>query len=117
MKNYYELLLALVVNGQEEDMKALLERLEKIINAEGGVVDQVQRLDRKEFAYPHNHLKAAHYVNIVMTVDPSAVSKIRQKLALIEEVSLQNYLRKGTVTTVTPTAKAKPARKKAVVAA
>ena len=117
MKNYYELLLALVVSGQEEDMKALLERLEKIINAEGGVVDQVQRLDRKEFAYPHNHLKAAHYVNIVMTAEPSAVAKIRQKLALIEEVSLQNYLRKGTVTTEVSTTKVKPARKKAAVAA
>lgn len=115
MKNYYELLLALVVTGQEEEMKALLERVEKVINAEGGTVDQLQRLDRKEFSYPHRHLKAAHYVNIVMTAEAAAVEKIRQKLTLIEEVTLQNYFRKGTAAASIP--KVKTARKKAAVAA
>lgn len=100
MKNCYELLLALVVNGQEEEMKALLERLEKILNIEGAVVEEVQRLDRKEFSYPHRHLKAAYYVNIVMNADAAAIAKIRQKLALVEEVSLQQYLKKEAKTAV-----------------
>ena len=97
MRNYYEILLALIVGSKEEDIKELLERLEKTMNAEGVVVEQVQRLERKEFAYPHNHLRSALYVNFAITAAPSAIDKIRQKLTLMEEVTLQNYFRKGTV--------------------
>lgn len=114
MQHYYEILLALKVSSQEEEIKALLERLEKLMVGEGATVEQVQRLERKEFSYPHNHLKAAYYVNVVAILEPAMVEKIRQKLALIEEVSLQNYYRKGSAEAA---AKPKAARKKKTVAA
>lgn len=97
MKHYYEILIALNIAGsKEEEVKELLERIEKIMVAEGATVEELQRLERKEFSYPHNHLKAAYYVNFVVTLEPVAVEKIRQKLALVEEVTLQNYYRKGS---------------------
>lgn len=97
MKHYYEILLALNIAGsKEEEVKELLERIEKIMVAEGATVEQVQRLERKEFSYPHDHLKAAYYVNFVVILEPAVVEKIRQKLRLVEEVTLQNYYRKGT---------------------
>ncbi|MBX9742018.1 MAG: 30S ribosomal protein S6 [Chthoniobacterales bacterium] len=117
MKNNYELLLALAINGPEEEIKALLERLEKIMNAEGALIEKVQRLDRREFAYPHRHLTSAHYVNFVMTADPSAIVKLQQKLALVEEVTLQNYLKKEKVKTTDAPVQAKKTRKKETVAA
>ena len=115
MKHYYEILLALKVSSQEEEIKALLERLEKLMVAEGATVDQLQRLERKEFAYPHQHLKSGYYVNFVVTLEPAAVEKIRQKLTLVEEVLLQNYYRKGSVTTAEKPKAVK--KKKAAVAA
>jgi ribosomal protein S6 len=114
MKHYYEILLALKVGSQEEEIKEILERLEKLMVAEGAAVEEVQRLERKEFAYPHNHLKAGYYVNFVIALEPAAVEKIRQKLTLVEEVVLQNYYRKGSVTAV---AKPKAVRKKKAVVA
>jgi len=99
MRNYYEILLALIVSSKEEDIKELLERLEKAMNEEGAVVEQIQRLDRKEFAYPHKHLTSAFYVNCVITAEPTAIDKIRKKLKLMEEVTLQNYFRKETIPT------------------
>ncbi len=113
MKHYYEILLALKVGGKEEEVKELLERLEKLMVAEGATVEELQRLDRKEFAYPHRHLNSGYYVNFVVTLEPAMVEKIRQKLALIEEVTLQNYYRKGSVVTTKP----KAVRKKKAVAA
>ena len=94
MKHHYEILLALIVSTKEEEIKELLERLEKIMNAEGATVEQVQRLERKEFSYAHRHQNAAYYVNFAITAEAVAIDKIRQKLTLIEEVTLQNYLRK-----------------------
>ncbi len=113
MKHYYEILLALNIAGsKEEETKELLERLEKVMVAEGATVEEVQRLERKEFSYPHNHLKAAYYVNFVAVMEPASVEKIRQKLTLIQEVTLQNYYRKGSVTVATKTKAVK--KKKAV---
>ena len=110
MRNYYEILLALVVGGTEEEIKALLERIEKSMNSEGAVVEEIQRLDRKEFAYPHRHMTSALYVNFMITADPAAIVKIKQKLALTEEVTLQNYFQKGKVSAAATKAP-KPARK------
>ncbi len=36
---------------REEEIKEILERLEKLMVAEGAAVEEVQRLERKEFAY------------------------------------------------------------------
>lgn len=107
MKHYYEILLALKVSSQEEEIKALLERLEKIMIAEGATIEEVQRLERKEFSYPHQHLKAGYYVNFIMTLEPALVEKIHQKLTLVDEVLLQNYYRKGRADVSTKPKKAK----------
>ena len=114
MKNRYEILLALNVAGKEETIKDLVERLEKSLAAEGASVEQVQRLERREFSYPHNKLKSAYFVNFVATADSAAVAKIRTKLTLDEDVVLQNYLRKGAAK---PAGKARKAAKKTAKAA
>jgi len=114
MKNRYEILLALNVAGKEETNKDLIERLEKALASEGAVVEQVQRLERREFSYPHEKLKSAYFVNFVVDADSSAISSIRTKLALDEEVTMQNYLRKGAGK---PSGKARKAAKKTAKAA
>jgi ribosomal protein S6 len=114
MKNRYEILLALNAAGKEETNKDLIERLEKTLAAEGAQVEQVQRLERREFAYPHDKLKSAYFVNYIVAAEPSAITKIRSKFSLDEEVVLQNYLRKGTVK---PAGKARKVAKKTAKAA
>jgi len=109
MKNRYEILLALNVAGKEETNKDLVERLEKLLASEGVEVEQVQRLERREFAYPHDKLKSAYFVNYVVNAPAAAIAKIRTKLTLDEEVVLQNYLRKGAAK---PAGKARKAAKK-----
>ena len=109
MSNRYEILLALNVAGKEETNKDAVERLEKVIASEGAQVEQVQRLERREFSYPHQKLKGAYFVNYVDNAPAAAIAKIRTKLVLDEEVVLQNYLRKGAAK---PAGKARKAAKK-----
>ena len=94
MKKRYEILLALNAAAKEESHKDLIERLEKTLASEGAKIDQVQRLERREFAYPHEKLKSAYFVNFVVQAAPGEIEGIRAKLAHDEDVVLQNYLRK-----------------------
>lgn len=93
MNNRYEALLALDTSGKEDGVRDTVERLEKLFKAEGAEVEQVQRLEKREFAYEHNHLKAAYYINIVFSAPAPALEKLRAKLKLDDDVTLQNFLK------------------------
>ncbi len=92
MKKRYEALLALNTRGKDESAKEIIERLEKDFAAEGVTVEQTQRLERRELAYAHAHLKSAYYVNFIIATDPATLEKIRGKFKLDADVMLQNYL-------------------------
>ena len=47
----YEALLALDTRGKEDTAKETIERLEKVFTAEGAVIEQVQRLEKRELSY------------------------------------------------------------------
>jgi ribosomal protein S6 len=87
----YEALFVLDTRGKEEGNKETIERLEKEINAEGAKVLQVQRLEKRELAYEHRHLKSAYYVNFVIEAAPALIERLRQKFKLDEEIALQQY--------------------------
>lgn len=93
MKNRYEALLALDLQGKEEAAKDIIERLEKEFAAEGAEVEQTQRLERRELAYEHNHSKSAYFVNLVFSADSSLIEKLRTKLKTDEDISLQQIMR------------------------
>ena len=88
----YEALIALNVRGKEEAIKETIERLEKTFTTEGATLEQTQRLERRELAYPHQHLHSAYFVNIIFEAAPGFIEKIRARLKLDQEVILQNYL-------------------------
>jgi ribosomal protein S6 len=93
MKQRYEALLALSTRGKEESVKEIIERLEKTITSEGATIEQVQRFEKRELAYPSKHLNNAYFVNFIFQADSQLIDKLRAKLKLDEDVALQNYLR------------------------
>ena len=88
----YEALLALDTRGKEDTAKETIERLEKVIAAEGAVIEQVQRLEKRELSYETHHTKSAYFVNFIFEADPAVIDKLQKKLKLDEDVMLQNYL-------------------------
>jgi small subunit ribosomal protein S6 len=91
--NRYEALLALNTRGKEETIKETIERLEKLLAAEGARLEQTQRLEKRELAYEVNHLTSAYFVNFVFEAEPTTIEKLRAKLKLDNDVVLQNYLK------------------------
>ena len=95
-------MLALDTRGKEDTAKETIERLEKVIIAEGAQIEQIQRLEKRDLAYESQHTKTAYFVNFIFEADPAAIDKLRKKLKLDDDVLLQNYLqlpsRKKTVT-------------------
>ncbi len=92
MKKKYEALFALDTRGKEESAKEIIERIEKDLAAGGASVEQTQRLEKRELAYEHNHLKQAYYVNFVIETEPSKIATLQEKFKLDADVMLQNYL-------------------------
>lgn len=88
----YEALIALDTRGKEETAKETIERLEKVIAAEGAQIEQVQRLEKRELSYESHHTKSAYYVNFIFEADPATIDKLQKKLKLDGDVLLQNYL-------------------------
>src|SRR5438034_10760725 len=93
MKNRYEALLVLNAQGREETVKEIIDRLESEFEQEGAQIEQVQKMDRRQFSYASGPLNAGYYVNLVFNAEPQAIEKLRSKFKLDPEVYRQHYQR------------------------
>jgi small subunit ribosomal protein S6 len=93
MKNRYEALLVLNTQGKEDTIKEIIDRLESEFQKEGAQVEQVQKMDKREFSYVAGPLDSGYYVNFVFNADPNLITKLRSKFKLDPEVYRQNYQR------------------------
>ena len=89
MKRKYQGVIVLNLQGKEESLDDIIGGISKEIEGEGGTMDQIDRIGRKEFAY-ENHAKQSHgyYVNYVFESDPDAIKKIRTRLSLNHDIQL-----------------------------
>jgi small subunit ribosomal protein S6 len=96
MKNRYEALLILNIQGKEEGAKDVIDRLEKAFTAEGAKIEQVQRLDKRQFTYSAGALDHGYYVNFIFESAPDIIEKLKSRFHLDEDVYRQHYLRLKT---------------------
>jgi small subunit ribosomal protein S6 len=93
MKNRYEALLVLNTQGKEDPVKDIVDRLESEFQKEGAEVEQVQKMDKRQFSYVAGSLDSGFYVNFVFHADPHLITRLRSKFKLDPEVYRQNYQR------------------------
>ena len=91
MNNRYEALIVLNTQGREDTVKDIVDRLESEFQKEGARVENVQKMDKRQFAYQAGELDAGHYVNFVFEADSQLITKLRSKLKLDPEVYRQHY--------------------------
>ena len=91
MKNRYEGLLVLDTQGKEDTVKDVIDRLEKDFKKEGADVEQVQKMEKREFSYAAGALTGGYFVNFVFNAEPTVIDKLRAKFKLDPEVYRQNY--------------------------
>lgn len=87
----YEALLVLNTKGKEESANELIEAIEKQIKAAGAEVEQVQRLEKRHFAYLSQKQTSGYYVNFIIHATPEQVDGLRAKWTLDPVVHLQHY--------------------------
>jgi len=83
----YEGLFVLNTAGKEEGIKDVIDKISSEINAAGGRVDAVQKMDKRNFTRvadrKHN---SGFYVNFIFEIAESAVNQLRQRLDLNDDV-------------------------------
>jgi small subunit ribosomal protein S6 len=104
MNRRYEALLVLNTQAKEDTVREIIHRLESEFQKEGAQIEQVQKMDRRQFSYVSGPLDSGYYVNFVFNADPGLVVKLRAKFKLDPEIYRQNYQR-------LPEKKEKPAKK------
>jgi ribosomal protein S6 len=93
MKNRYEALLVLNATGKEDTVKDIVDRLESEFEKEGAEIEQVQKMDKRQFSYQAGELDAGHFVNFIFHADAQLITKLRSKFKLDAEVYRQHYQR------------------------
>jgi len=93
MKNRYEALLVLNTQGKEDTVKDIVDRLESELKKEGAEIEQVQKMDKRQFSYQAGELDAGHFVNFIFHADAQLITKLRSKFKLDSEVYRQHYQR------------------------
>ena len=83
----YEGLFILDTAGKEEGIKDAIDKISSEITTAGGKVETVQKMDKKNFSRvadkKHN---AGFYVNIIFEAQPKAITQLKQRFTLNEEV-------------------------------
>jgi small subunit ribosomal protein S6 len=93
MKHRYEALLVLNTQGREDTVKEIIDRLESEFQQEGAQIEQVQKMDKRQFSYAAGPLGAGYYVNFVFNAEPQSITKLRSKFKLDAEIYRQSYQR------------------------
>lgn len=83
----YEGLFILNTAGQDEGVKEAIDRIVADINALGGTVETVQKMDRRTFARARTKkYTAGYYVNIIFRCKPECIDQLRNRFALRQEI-------------------------------
>ena len=74
-------------------LKDIVDRLESEFQKEGAQIEQVQKMDKRQFSYVAGELDAGFYVNFIFHADSQLITKLRSKFKLDPEVYRQHYQR------------------------
>src|SRR5207248_10014980 len=93
MNHRYEALLVLNAQGKDDTVREIIDRLESDFQKEGAQIEQVQKMDKRQFSYVAGPLDSGYYVNVIFSADPESIEKLRTKFKLDTEVYRQTYQR------------------------
>src|SRR5438445_12718784 len=93
MNRRYEALLVLNAQGKEDTVREIIDRLESESQKEGAQIEQVQKMDKRQFSYVAGPLDSGSYVNFVFIADPGVIAKLQAKYKVDPDVYRENYER------------------------
>ncbi len=82
----YEIVAVIRPDLDEEGLGAAIERIHQRIVEHRGAVTSTDRWGKRKIAYPIKKYRDGYYVLIVFTLDAGQVARLRQTLALHEDL-------------------------------
>ena len=110
MKQYYEAMYILDIQGKEEGVDDVLATIRQAIESQGGDFKTAQRMERRRFERAAGHLDSGYYLGVKFDLEPSKLASLKEKFQFDKKIYRQNYIKVKTV-------KQKKAKKKEKAAA
>jgi len=82
----YELGFILNPEANEDQIRALLERIEQIVANHGGQIVKVNQWGRRRLAYPIERHRDGYYIFIDMILTPESVSELEYTMKVTETI-------------------------------
>jgi small subunit ribosomal protein S6 len=82
----YEFVYIISPEVEEEDLQGVTERVGRMIADGGGEVLRLDSWGRRRLAYPIRRFREGHYMVAQIQLEGGAISELRARLALTEEV-------------------------------
>jgi ribosomal protein S6 len=83
----YEGLFILNTTGKDEGVNDLIEKIRKEIEAAGGKVETIQKMDKRGFTrVADKKYNSGFYVNVIFETGPDTLAGLRHRLAMNDEV-------------------------------
>src|SRR4249919_4081986 len=79
-------MLILPAESDESVVTTAVDRITKVVSANGGEVSNIDRWGRRRFAYEMKHLTEGYYVVVNFTAEPSVQAELERVLNLADEV-------------------------------
>jgi small subunit ribosomal protein S6 len=110
--NHYEIIF-LVHPDQSAQVPAMIERYSEVITKNGGKIDRLEDLGRRQLAYTINKVHKAHYILMNVTCGYDAIAEI-ENLFRFNDAVIRNLIQKvdKVETQTSPLLKAKAEKDK-----
>lgn len=82
--NKYEMLYIISISAEEDAREAIIKKFSDMVVADGGVVESVDKIGVKKFAYPIQDKREGFYVLMNFTANPALIRKMEEQMALTE---------------------------------
>ena len=82
----YELLLIISPKVVDEELAAVVEKINQMVTERGGTTSSVEHWGKRKLAYPIEHLTEGNYVLIKFRLEPSQCKQLEASLRISEEV-------------------------------
>lgn len=82
----YEVMLILPAEADEKVVSTAIDRITKVVSADGGEVSNIDRWGRRRFAFEIDHQNEGYYVVATFTADPAVQPELDRVLNLADEV-------------------------------
>lgn len=92
--NKYELLYIISSAAEEEAREAIIKKFSDMVVADGGVVESIEKIGMKKFAYPIQDRTEGFYVLMNFESNPALLREMEKQMALTEHFVRKMFIKK-----------------------